>query len=241
MESTSCDSKLLHARRKVPLVKPSAHLAFRTTRHTDVPPSLGCTPSLSSSGSSEWISRNASACKNALATSNDIQQHPSWSELTPLERTSQAVRNGGDPARKSSRLSCASFISTNQHSTQVSPFSSCPLLCCTQLLVMSGQPCDEATSRGALSYTAPDLTCSSPSARPRATPLVSSPVKSSKWPTYSLVIHFIVFLLEGLNVFASPWDWDRSNFDLQLSKIFSGRFNEHFFRGPPPFNTRCAA
>ena len=175
MESTSCDSKLLHARRKVPLVKPSAHLAFRTTRHTDVPPSLGCTPSLSSSGSSKWISRNASACKNALATSNDIQQHPSWSELTPLERTSQAVRNGGDPARKSSRLSCASFISTNQHSTQASPFSSCPLLCCTQLLVMSGQPCDEATSRGALSYTALDLSCSSPSARPRATPLCPLP------------------------------------------------------------------
>lgn len=92
MESTSCDSKLLHARRKVPLVKPSAHLAFRTTRHTDVPPSLGCTPSLSSSGNSKWISRNASACKNntRLGVSSLLSRGPA--KLSATVETQHASR-----------------------------------------------------------------------------------------------------------------------------------------------------
>ena len=58
-----------------------------------------------------WVfgveSRNACACKNALATPIDIKQQSSGNELTPFERISQSVHNGRVPAKRSSRPSCA--------------------------------------------------------------------------------------------------------------------------------------
>ena len=103
MESTSCQTPLLHSRRQVPRAKPSAHLAFQITLYADVPPCSVELP-LSSSVSLMQISRNTSAYKKALANSTDIKQHASRSELPPC------------PKRRSSNKQIGASLARDLHS-----------------------------------------------------------------------------------------------------------------------------